>query len=747
MNSEGTLVLPKNMQALAIGKQIAGYQIIKKIADGAHSYIMGLTDGKVLRVNYNGFEYKRNLISLPAYIVKSGIVEEHQYVIEEMLSPLPDLSKMIKREQKKYVLRQAQAINELHNYGYCHLGVMPEHFMQTTDGKIHLIDLSCADKYSKKKINVKTRKVGYSAPELFDGEVYTASDWYSFGISLCKQFGGDIYCGMSDADIINYTRNTLVPPTKDNLPVWVRKLVHKLISPNINKRYNYWDIVNYLNTEEISDGTGCRVFEHPLIIGTQKIYSLNQLSDFLIKTPDTDKQFFLNEDIITKLEAVGVRYKKNSSTVINEILQQISPETNIIIDGVMINDTGNILTILEKTIPDMSQQLKEYIEKGDFKNQLIGKRNINHDILIAIEKSTLSKSGTMALYYLLGGKKLVVGNDAFSIAEIELQLKVDYKSFCRQFNKSPYRKLWIEANNIDSNALKEEYEDEFKALFFLASAGSKEAHKLLAKISYESFEYKEFIKIPDSHFDKMGNSMHSGILRSYKNVDVLNSSCIKLLMMRKAWREANVAEIKIKKALSGEFILSDFTDPSEHKKALKKLNSIKDDIYKQIVYVSNHGNGTILKGLIQNTNINWESSASLKAFLKMVKDVPCESVCINKTNITHENVKKIFGRKFITSLPDDIPDKEFDINQITNRISNSNIFYVFNEQEIMEWVEHKKKEIELQQQRNAFIVKTIMWVVGLAIGIPLFIMVLPYLVGIAITIAIVIAIVYVIFSF
>jgi len=356
--------------------------------------------------------------------------------------------------------------------------------------------------------------------------------------------------------------------------------------------------------------------------------------------------------------------------------------------------------------------------------------------LIAIDASTSSTRGTMALYYLLGGKKLVVGNEAYSITEIDRRLRVNYKEFCKLFNESAYRRLWIEANNIDPNALQEDYGDEFKALFFLASSGSKEAQKLLAKISYESFEYKEFIKIPSSHFDKMGNKMRSDILRSYKNVDVLNSSYLKILMMRKAWREANSAEIKIKKALNGEFVLSDFTDPAERQKALIKLNSIKDDIYKQTVHVARHGNGAVLKNLIDNSNINWESSASLKAFLKMIKDVPCESECVNQTNITYENVKEIFNGKLITSLPNDIPDRDVDISQITSRISSQSIFYVFNEKELCAWVEHKKKEIELRQQRNAFIGKTIMWVVGLAIGIPLFIMALPYLIGIAIVIAI-----------
>jgi len=743
VSSENTLVLPRNMASLAIGKQVEGYQIVKIIADGTHSYIMGLTDGKILRVNYNGFEYKSDLILFSEYIVESGVVEGHQYVIEEKLFPVPDLSKMIKREQKSYILKQAQAINELHNYGYCHLGIMPENFMQNAEGKIYLVDLSCSDKYNKKASIVKTRKVGYSAPELFDGEVSTAADWYSFGISLCKQFGVDVYCGMSNADIIKHTRSTLVPPTKESLPLWVRNLVHKLVSPDINKRFNYWDVVNYLNTEEVIEGTGCRVFERPLVIGTREIYSLKQLSAFLTENPNTDKRIFSDDDVKKKLEAVGVRYRKNSSDVVNEILQQISPETNVIIDGVVINNTGDILTVLEKNIPEMSPQLKGYIESGDFKSQLVQKTNISQDVLIAIEASTLSKRGTMALYYLLGGKKLVVGNKSYSDAEIDLQLNKNYKSFCKQFNESPYRRLWIEANNIDPNVLQEDYGDEFKALFYLAGSGSQTAQKLLAKVSYESFEYKEFIKIPDSHFDRMGNKRRSEILKSYKSIDVLNASYIKLLMMRKAWREANAAEIKIKKSLTHEFVLSDFAEPAERERALIKLNSIKDEIYRQVVYVARHGNGAVLKKLIENSDINWESSASLKSFLKMVKDIPCESECINLTNVTYENVKELFVGELVTSLPDDIPNKEPDINQVTRYFSNRNVFFVFNEQELQEWVKHRKKDIELRQQRNAHMAKTIMWVVGLAVGIPLFIMALPYLIGIAIAIAII----AVIFSF
>ena len=188
-----TLKLPSRTQTFSVGKMFNGYRIAGVLSIYKQKTVFRLDRNAVLCVRHSGYKLPEDLLNPLMQntrglvrILHSGTHDGCFYTIDEALKSLPRFSSLDTDTKKRLVKEMADAVNQLHNLGYCHLDIKPEHFGLDRSGHIRMIDLDSARKYNGRLTSCATIEYSthYAAPEVFSQRFGTASDIFSLGVTI-----------------------------------------------------------------------------------------------------------------------------------------------------------------------------------------------------------------------------------------------------------------------------------------------------------------------------------------------------------------------------------------------------------------------------------------------------------------------------------------------------------------------------------------------------------------------------------
>ena len=263
-----TLKLPYRAEVFRAGKQIGGYRVQRLLSVDVQKSVFLLDHSAVLCVRHNSRRISGDLLSILrsdrrglVHVLDAGTIGEYWYTIDRKLETLPSWERLTEAQRLEYVKQMAYAVNSLHDTGYCHLDIKPEHFGIDQHGQIRLIDLDSAKPYTN--IVQEAGQIEYSpqyaAPELFENRYSTASDLYSLGKSIADWSGIDTQRVYLD---------------------W-RKIVRNLVRSDPGARYNYTQVIQAAEKQAVELNTGPRSYKNAILVGRKKAYSDRQMALYL----------------------------------------------------------------------------------------------------------------------------------------------------------------------------------------------------------------------------------------------------------------------------------------------------------------------------------------------------------------------------------------------------------------------------------------------------------------------------------
>lgn len=261
-----TLKLPCRENSFVIGNYFKGYKVERILSVEAQKTVFLLSDDAVLCVRHHNRTLPETIVNACCnnamglvQIIEYGTHESYWYTIDKKLSPITNWTSLTHNQRMNYIKQMVSAINSLHNLGYCHLDVKPEHFGIDHEGNLRLIDLDSSQKYSALENHSNTDieyTVEYAAPELFNHFFGTYSDYFSLGKSLLEM-------GASNTDDL------------------YQGLIAKLTDADYQLRPNYIQLQQILNNGTVEPNTGGRSYVLGVSIGIKKAYSDRQLALYL----------------------------------------------------------------------------------------------------------------------------------------------------------------------------------------------------------------------------------------------------------------------------------------------------------------------------------------------------------------------------------------------------------------------------------------------------------------------------------
>lgn len=263
-----TLKLPCRFEELQINESIDGYKIIRIISIDNQKSVFLLEPAAVLCVRHSDRKLPNDLINALhngisglATILKTGVINNHWYTIDQFIAPLPEWNSIGENQRLEYVRQMVHAINNLHNLGYCHLDIKTEHFGLDNNGTIRLIDFDSALPFLlpiNEKSNIEYTSE-YAAPEIFEGKFSTASDYYSLG-KVLVEWG-------------NVNPNALYLNWK--------RLVKQLLNSDYSARYSFNQMMQVFDGDLVDPNTGPRHYKEAVTVGNRRAYSDRQLAFLL----------------------------------------------------------------------------------------------------------------------------------------------------------------------------------------------------------------------------------------------------------------------------------------------------------------------------------------------------------------------------------------------------------------------------------------------------------------------------------
>lgn len=261
-----TLKLPCRENSFVIGNYFKGYKVERVLSVEAQKTVFLLSEDAVLCVRHHNGILPETIVNACCnntkglvQIIEYGTHESYWYTIDKKLSPITNWMCLSDERKTHYIRQMVSAINSLHNLGYCHLDVKPEHFGIDYEGEVRLIDLDSAQKYSALENFSESDieyTVEYAAPELFNHSFGTYSDYFSLGKSLLEM-------GVSNTNDVYH------------------RLIAKLINADYQLRPNYTQLQQILNNSIVEPNTGGRSYVLGVSVGIKKAYSDRQLALYL----------------------------------------------------------------------------------------------------------------------------------------------------------------------------------------------------------------------------------------------------------------------------------------------------------------------------------------------------------------------------------------------------------------------------------------------------------------------------------
>ena len=338
-----TLKLPCRFEELQINSRINGYNIVNIISIDKQKSVFLLEPSAVLCVRHSSrklpsdlcYALQNNTEGL-IKVLQVGTINNHWYTIDQKLSALPSWESIDDNQRLIYVKQMVRAINNLHNLGYCHLDIKPEHFGLDANGEIRLIDLdSCLPYQSSINENARIEFTPeYAATEIFEGRYSTASDFYSLGKTL-NEWG-------------HINPNTLYLNWK--------KVVKHLLNPNCDLRYNYTQLLQAFQNCTVDNFTGPRTYQNGIIVGNKVAYSDRHLALLLSQN---------YHDACTYVRQNALRYAGHTdSEKIARLIHQLDPALPLFWEGKCFSTTEDISIELSSQYPHKNISMCELLKSG-----------------------------------------------------------------------------------------------------------------------------------------------------------------------------------------------------------------------------------------------------------------------------------------------------------------------------------------------------------------------------------------------
>ena len=338
-----TLKLPCKFRELQIDSLIDGYKILKILSIDQQKSVFLLEPDAVLCVRHENRKLPNDLtnalqngVSGLVRILKEGTLNHHWYTIDQKLSPLPDWDLLDDIKRISYVKQMIQAINNLHNLGYCHLDIKTEHFGVDLNGEIRIIDFDSSLPFSlpiNENANIEYTPE-YAAPEILEGKYSTASDYYSLGLTL-KEWG-------------NLNPEVLYLNWK--------KVIKNLLNPDYSSRYNYIQLAQVFENRMIERNTGPRSYRNGILVGNRKAYSDNHLALILSQDYDTAVSF---------VRRSSEHYPGNTDAeIIARLIHHLDPSLPLWWKGKAYSSTQEVGRALSSRYPQKDPSMRELLSSG-----------------------------------------------------------------------------------------------------------------------------------------------------------------------------------------------------------------------------------------------------------------------------------------------------------------------------------------------------------------------------------------------
>lgn len=338
-----TLKLPCRFEELQIHSRINEYCIAKVISIDEQKTVFLLEPPAVLCVRHSSRRLPVDLCNALqngtvglVKVLKVGMINNHWYTIDQKLSALPKWDEIDENRRFIYAKQMAKAINNLHNLGYCHLDIKPEHFGIDEHGNIRLIDFDSCLPYrtSNNECDHIEYTPEYAAYEIFEGHYSTASDYYSFGKTLNEW-------GHLDPDTLYLN--------------W-KKIVKHLLNSNCDLRYNYSQLLQVFNNVRVEKFTGPRTYKNGIVLGIKTAYSDRQLALFL-------SQNYQAADLY--IQHNFSRYAGcTKSEKIARLIHQLDPALPLYWEGKCFSSTQEIASEFSRKYPQKSESMCELLKSG-----------------------------------------------------------------------------------------------------------------------------------------------------------------------------------------------------------------------------------------------------------------------------------------------------------------------------------------------------------------------------------------------
>lgn len=338
-----TLKLPCRFEELQINSRIGSYKISKVLSIDNQKSVFLLEPSAVLCVRHNHHRLPSDLahalqngVSGLVRIVEVGTIHNHWYTIDQKLSPLPDWSQIDDHQRLKYVKQMIQSINSLHNLGYCHLDIKPEHFGIDANDDVRLLDLDSALPYTS-TINESSHieyTPEYAAPEILEGKYSTASDYYALGKSL-QQWGN------LNPDILYLN--------------W-KKVIKKLLISDYSSRFNYLQLLQLLENTTVDPITGPRSYKSGIALGNKTAFSDKQLALLLSRNYSEAEHYIQHGNAI---------YPGNTSAEkIARLIYKLDSSQSLWWKGINFSSTNEIAQSLSSQFPQINSSMCELLRSG-----------------------------------------------------------------------------------------------------------------------------------------------------------------------------------------------------------------------------------------------------------------------------------------------------------------------------------------------------------------------------------------------
>ncbi len=335
-----TQKLPCRTAEFSIGSTIGNYRILGILSVEKQKTVFRLDRQAVLCVRHTGYRLPEDLLealraNTPGLVqvLEAGTIRQNWYTIDRELQPLPPWNTLTAPRRKTVVAGMAKAVNALHDLGYCHNDIKPEHFGLDGSGQIRLIDLDSAARY----FGLQTKREGieytaaFAAPEQFFHQFGTASDYYSLAASVID------WGGLQSAQLTG----------------WLA-ILQKMRATEAASRPNYTQLCQTLRGEPVERESGPRTYKTGVQIGGKTAYSRKQTA------------LYLSDSYADAVEYCRVHHKLNGTPAasVARLIRSLDSTLPLYWYGTALDSSAAVGRAMSSDFPRMNSRMTELLRSG-----------------------------------------------------------------------------------------------------------------------------------------------------------------------------------------------------------------------------------------------------------------------------------------------------------------------------------------------------------------------------------------------